>query len=64
MTEFELGFFVAVSGIISAHDEQCIAADVVRCNGMDETDVSSMSDYDKDHLRKINDGEYICLKGL
>ena len=66
MTEFEEGALVAVSLIVATHDQPVVAADVLNALGLHNADCSSLDEYDKVNLRKVQ-GELrgkIRLRGL
>lgn len=66
LTEFEVGALVAVSTLISCYDEITVAANILNELGMKDADCSSLDDYDKEQLRKIQGemGGSINLGGL
>lgn len=66
MSELERGMLVAVSILLACHDEPSMAADVLNELGLSNADCSSLDDYDKENLKKVQ-GEHagaINLRGL
>lgn len=66
LSEFQQGELVAVSLLIALHDQPVAAAEAVSEMGLSEADCSSLDDYDKRNLKRIQ-GERsgsIKLRGL
>lgn len=66
MTDFEEGALMAVSLIVATHDMPVVAADVLNGLSLHDADCSSLDEYDKANLRKVQ-GELrgkIRLRGL
>lgn len=59
-TEFEEGVFYAAAIIVNTHDSMVIACDLLREAGLFNSDVSSLDDYEKQALNKLNEQEPEC----
>lgn len=64
MTEFEQGVLYAASVLVALHDEPTLAASIVCEAGLESADCTSLDDYEKKHLRKIQGERGVTLRGL
>lgn len=61
---FKEGVLYAASILVATHDQPTMAATIIREAGLNEADCSSMEDFEKNNLRKIQGERGIALRGL
>lgn len=64
LTDTEQGALMAVSILISIHDQPSMAADVVNELGLAHADCSQLDDFDKQNLKKIQGERGVRLHGI
>ena len=62
--KFNEGVLDAASILVATHDQPTMAATILREAGLQDADCSSMDEFDKVNLRKIQGENGIALRGL